>query len=190
MISIQKDIEINGDGNKVVMGNDNSQNYHNHFGTKSKLSNLFDRLKETFENGDEVYKISEDLKRYTTIKDTLGLEEKLRLANKSHLFDDYSELKQEFNKKLTKYQYYEPAQDIFSYILAIVLEKYRNVIRPKIQNKEPEQQILLAISTEIVNPILTIIREEGCNDIIGLTSTEIEGMYHYLTGNCHIKWNL
>lgn len=190
MISIQKDIEINGDGSKVVMGDDNSRNYHNHFGSKSSLANLFDKLKDKFDSGDEVTKISEDLKRYTTIKDTLGLEEKLKLANKSHLYDDYSELKQEFNKKLTKYQYFEPAQDIFSYILAIVLEKYRNVIKPMIQNNESEQQILLAISTEIVNPILAIIREEGCNDIIGLSSTEIEGMYHYLTGNCHIKWNL
>ena len=46
------------------------------------------------------------------------------------------------------------------------------------------------ISDNIVNPIMNLIQQEGCDDIMGLTSTEIEGMFHYLTGNCHINWTL
>jgi hypothetical protein len=37
---------------------------------------------------------------------------------------------------------------------------------------------------------MSLIESEGCNDIMGLSSTEIEGMFHYLTGNCHINWKL
>ena len=104
------------------------------------------------------------------------------------MYEDFAWLKQEFYKKLVLYQNYEPAQDIFAYILAIVLEKNINVIKPMIREDAKESDILSAISTEIVNPILNLIEAEGCNDIIGLSSTEIQGMFHYLTGNCHINW--
>lgn len=186
----QKNISLNGPGNKFVGNNDNStyQTINNNF-QKGKLSTLFLRLKEKFADSDTINQISDDLKRYIDKRDTIGLEEKLENAGKKHLYDDFAWLKQEFHKKLVKYQYYEPAQEIFAYILAIVLERYRNIIKPRIQNKEKEEVILGIISREVVNPILQLIHDEGCDDIMGLTATEIEGMFHYLTGNCHIKWD-
>lgn len=188
----QKNIEIDGHNNKVINGSDNSTN--NYFsGNSGKLGSLFNRLKNVFDNGtnsEDLFVISENLKRYTDIKDTLGLEEKLKVADKSHLYEDFSWCKQEFNKKLVYYQNYEPAQEIFAFILAIVLERYRNVIKPMIRENCSEREILITISDKIVNPIINLIQQEGCDDIIGLTSTEIEGMFHYLTGNCHINWSL
>jgi len=59
-----------------------------------------------------------------------------------------------------------------------------------LRDKESEKVILSTISNEIVNPILNLIESEGCDDIIGLSATEIQGMFHYLTGNCHINWKL
>jgi hypothetical protein len=188
----QKNIEIDGHNNKVINGSDNSTN--NYFsGNSGKLGSLFNRLKNVFDNGtnsEDLFVISENLKRYTDIKDTLGLEEKLKVADKSDLYEDFSWCKQEFNKKLVYYQNYEPAQEIFAFILAIVLERYRNVIKPMIRENCSEREILFTISDKIVNPIINLIQQEGCDDIIGLTSTEIEGMFHYLTGNCHINWSL
>lgn len=188
----QKNIEIEGQYNKVINGSDNSTN--NYFsGNHGKLGSLFNKLKDVFDNGtnsEDLFVISENLKKYTDIKDTLGLEEKLKIADKSHLFEDFSWCKQEFNKKLVYYQNYEPAQEIFAFILAIVLERYRNVIKPMIRENCSEREILFTISDKIVNPIINLIQQEGCDDIIGLTSTEIEGMFHYLTGNCHINWSL
>jgi hypothetical protein len=188
----QKNIDIDGQNNKVINGSDYSTN--NYFsGNSGKLGSLFNRLKNVFDNGtnsEDLFVISENLKRYTDIKDTLGLEEKLKIADKSHLFEDFSWCKQEFNKKLVYYQNYEPAQEIFAFILAIVLERYRNVIKPMIRENCSEREILFTISDKIVNPIINLIQQEGCDDIIGLTSTEIEGMFHYLTGNCHINWSL
>ncbi|MCC7302528.1 MAG: hypothetical protein IT233_07800 [Bacteroidia bacterium] len=187
----QENIEVGGSDNKVVGGDDNSKHTtHNYvLSSKGKLGNLFKKLTEKYENNDTINQISEDLKRYTDGRDTIGLEEKLKQANKSHLFDDFSWLKQEFYKKLVKYQNYEPAQEIFAFILAIVLERYRNYIRPKIANNESEEQILNCLSSEVIQPILKLIHDEGCDDIMQLSATEIEGMFHYLTGNCHIKWS-
>lgn len=186
----QSDIKFQGaKHNKVVGGDDNSQNT---FITpkNGKLSSLFEKLKTSFDNQEEIERISEDLKRYTTRRDTIGLEQKLKDGGVESYYQDFAWFKQEFFKKLVYYQNYEPAQEIFAYILAIVLEKYINIIKPMLRNKETELNVMNAISNQIVNPILNLIEAEGCDDIIGLSSTEIQGMFHYLTGNCHINWKV
>ena len=185
----QENIKIEGKNNKVIAGDDNSTTNIVQ-SSNSKLSSLFEKLKEQFENEDKITETSENLKRYTNRRDTIGLEQKLKDAGKSYLYVDFSWCKQEFHKKLLLYQNYEPAQEIFAFILAIVLEKSRNVINPMIRENKPESEILCKISTEITNPIINLIQSEGCYDIMGLSSTEIEGMFHYLTGNCHINWKL
>lgn len=185
----QNNANISGQQNKIVGGDDNSQ-VNNIYGSSGKLASLFDKLKSSFDNSEEIERISDDLKRYTTRRDTIGLEKKLEMADKSYLYEDFAWLKQEFYKKLVLYQNYEPAQEIFAYILAIVLEKHINIIKPMIWNNESEKLILSTISNDIVSPILSLIESEGCNDIIGLSSTEIQGMFHYLTGNCHINWTI
>lgn len=185
----QENIKIDGNNNKIIGGNDNSTT-NIIKSSNSKLASLFGKLKETFENDDKITEISENLKRYTNRRDTIGLEQKLKDADKSYLYLDFSWCKQEFHKKLLLYQNYEPAQEIFAFILAIVLEKSRNVINPMIRENKPESEILGKISSEITNPIMNLIQSEGCFDIMGLSSTEIEGMFHYLTGNCHINWKL
>lgn len=190
LIKKQEGINQSGAGNKVIGGDDNSTNNTYLYSSKGKLSALFDKLKEKFENGDAITQISEDLKRYTDRRDTLGLEEKLKDADKSHLYEDFAWCKQEFYKKLVKYQNYEPAQEIFAFILALVLERYRNIIQPMLRDGAAETEVLAKISNEITTPIVTLIQQEGCNDIMGLSATEIDGMFHYLTGNCHIKWKL
>lgn len=183
----QENIKLSGSNNKVIAGDDNSitKVYQN---SNSKLASLFEKLKEKFEKDDRISETSNDLKRYTNRRDTIGLEQKLKNANKSYLYVDFAWCKQEFHKKLLLYQNYEPAQEIFAFILAIVLEKARNVITPMIRENKSESEILSKISTEITNPIMNLIESEGCYDIMGLSSTEIDGMFHYLTGNCHINW--
>lgn len=185
----QNNANIEGSGNKIVGGDDKSQTY-NYYNSNGKLSSLFEKLKASVDNSEEIEKISDDLKRYTIRRDTIGLEQKLKNADKSYLYEDFAWLKQEFYKKLVYYQNYEPAQEIFAFILAIVLEKYIHIIKPMLRDRMPERDILSKISQEVVKPILDLIESEGCDDIIGLSSTEIQGMFHYLTGNCHINWKV
>ncbi|MGS4347109.1 ABC-three component system protein [Myroides odoratus] len=187
----QTDIEVVGSNNKVINGN-NTEYYYNG-NNNGKLSNLFLALKKQFEtplNQEDIKIFSERLKRYLNPKDPLGLEEKLKLQGKEHLYDEFSELKQIFSKKLYRYQNYEPAQEIFTFIMSLILTKYRTLIKPLIRENSTEKVILECISEKIVEPIVLIIESEGCNDIMGLDSEDIEGMYHLLTGNCHINWKL
>ncbi|RTZ01961.1 ABC-three component system protein [Flavobacterium sp. GSP6] len=187
----QKDIDINGDHNKVIKGDNFESHYYG--SNKGKLSSLFFALKSQFENSEnleEIKIISESLSRYLNPKDTLGLEAKLKLQGKEHLEEDFSELKQMFYKKLLKYQNFEPAQEIFTFILSIILSKYRNLIKPMIRENTSEKDILECIADKIIQPLTILIEREGCDDIMGLNSEDIEGMYHFLTGNCHINWKL
>lgn len=180
-------INIPGNNSKVVGGDDNSCNYHFQ---KSKLATLFEKLKDKFEDGDTIQQISDDLQRYKDNRDRFSLEQKLEDAGRQHLLDDFMWFKDQYYRKLTKYQFFEPAQEIHSFILGIVLERFTSIIYPKIRDNHPEREILKAISNEITTPIVNLIQTEGCDDVMGLSAVEIEGMIHFLTGKCHIKWKL
>ncbi len=183
------DTSIAGRGNKIVGGDDNSctiiqREKH------TKLSSLFQKLKSHFECGEKVDDICDNLRRFTGERDKIGLEQKLIEADKQYLYDDAAWLKQEYAKKLTKYQFFEPAQEIYAFILSIICERFRNIIYPLLREGVPEEVLQKNLSDDIIKPIVDLIQEEGCDDIMGLTSTDIEGMVFYLTGNCHIRWKL
>jgi hypothetical protein len=188
----QKDIDISGSNSKVIAGDDNSISEHHHhtYFRQTKLSKLFDRLSIEFSNNTTVSKIHDDLKRYQTQRDTIGLKQKLIDGKVQFLYDDAVWLKQEYAKKLTKFALYGPAQEIHAFLLSIVIEKFRNNVYPMILDGATNTEIMKYISENIVNQVLAIISEEGCNDIMGLCSADIEGMVYYLTGVCHIKWKL
>ncbi|NQY08657.1 MAG: hypothetical protein HRT71_03980 [Flavobacteriales bacterium] len=180
---------MEGSENKVVLGDDNSKKNTYHF-QKGKLATLFESLKEKFETGDTITKISEDLKRYKDSRDRVDIEQKLKNAGREHLLDDFVWLKDQYFRKLTKFQFFEPAQEIHAFILGIVFEKFRSLIYPMIRNKSSEEEILKTISVEITSPIVSLIEAEGCDDVMGLSATDVEGMIHFLTGQCHLKWEL
>lgn len=188
-----RDAEVTN-GGKLVGGDDNSVHIktetHNHPVTQTKLSVLFDSLKRKFEQEEQTDCISEELKFYQTDRDTIGLEQKLKDGDLEYLFEDASLLKEAYARKLYRYQLYEPAQEIHTYILGIICNKFRWLIYPLIKNSTPQEEIARLISSEIIDPIMKIIMEQGCNDIMGLTYRDIEGMIYFLTGRCHIKWKL
>ena len=183
----QEKIDISGHNSKVVGGDDHSTVHHNYQKT-SKLSKLFDRLNDEYNSEKQIDRINEDLQRYLDRRDTIGLEQKLIDANKEHLYEDAIWLKDQYARKLTKFQFFEPAQDIHAFLLSIVLEKFRNLIYPLIRDNKSDTELFKVISSDIINPLVSILQEEGCNDIMGLSSTDIEGMVYFLTGRCHIKW--
>lgn len=156
---------------------------------KTRLAVLFEKLNREFNADKKVDRIIHDLERYISERDTIGLEQKLINAELGHLFDRASWLKQEYNKKLTRFQFFEPAQEIHALILGIILEKFHNLIYPLIRENCTEGEILSAVSDKIINPILNMIERDGCQDVMGITSTEIHGMIYFLTGICHIKWD-
>src|SRR5690606_14874525 len=111
--SSQKGIEIGGDNSKVVGGNDlSSTNHYHNYTQQTKLSKLFDRLKEEYNADNRIDEINDDLQRYLLDRDAIGLEQKLIDGNIAHLYEDAMWLKEEYSKKLTKYVFFEPAQQI------------------------------------------------------------------------------
>jgi hypothetical protein len=156
---------------------------------KTRLAILFEKLNKEFNADNKVDHIIHDLERYISERDTIGLEQKLINGEMGHLYERASWLKQEYFKKLTRFQFFEPAQEIHALILGIILEKFHNIIYPMIRNNNSEAEVLLAISNQIIAPILNMVEQDGCDDVMGITSTEIDGMIYFLTGICHIKWN-
>ena len=77
----QNNANIEGSGNKIIGGDDKSQT-NNYYSSNGKLSSLFEKLKASVDNSQEIEKISDDLKRYTTRRDTIGLEQKLKNAER------------------------------------------------------------------------------------------------------------
>jgi hypothetical protein len=155
---------------------------------KTRLTVLYESLNEEFNSDNRIDDILEELQSYTNNRDVIGLEQKLIDGEKEHLYETVSWYKQEYSKKLERFQYYPSAQRIHSLILAIVLEKFHAHISPLIRSKEDEVLILEKISELVVTPIYTKIENDGCQDIMGLTIADINGMIYFLTGKCHIKW--
>lgn len=180
------DVKAEGD---IVFGNKKIIENHYHQQNKSRLSILFEKLNSEFENNEEITGLIDDLNRYTIQRDVIGLEQKLEDGNRTDLIEDALWLKEEYYKKLTKFQLYQSAQKIQAHLLATILEKFRNKIRPLIKVNASDMEVTSAISNEIINPLVALIEQEGIEDnILGFSATDIEGMIYYLTGRCHIKW--
>jgi hypothetical protein len=184
------EIITNQTGNTVTNGDAVAGNktVYNNFKKETKLSSLFERLKVEHDENKTIEEVSHNLQRYSDKRDTIGLEQKLRDGGKIDILEDASWLKEQYYKKLTRFQFFEPAQEIHAFLLGLVLEKFSNIIRPMIKEGATDTEVSRAISSEIITPIMNTIQEEGCNDIMGLSSTDIDGMIYFLTGQCHIKW--
>lgn len=156
--------------------------------SNSKLSTLYNRLNEEFNSNKEIDSIIDDLLSYTTDTDVIGLEEKIKNGGREKYINRFIWLKQEYRKKLERFQNYPSAQKIHTLILADVLHKFMTYIEPLIEKKPTEEELRKKIDQFIVEPVFKIIDEEGCDDIMGLNKTDVNGMIYYLTGKCHIKW--
>ncbi len=177
-------------GNDLVLGDKTTEYHLHHQKNKTRLGILFERLNSEFENNEEISGWVDDLNRYTIQRDVIGLEQKLTDGNRKDLILDALWLKEEYYKKLTKYQLYHSAQKIQAHLLASILERFRNKITPLIKVNSDDATISRAISDEIVTPLVNLIEQEGIDDnLLGFSATDIEGMIYYLTGRCHIKWN-
>ncbi|MHC9088737.1 ABC-three component system protein [Tenacibaculum sp. IMCC1] len=183
----QSDISIGGDGD--VVGGNKITHIHNSKGTR--LSRLFDALNREVQNDKKLQNVCEELNRYLTDKDTIGLERKLEDGG----FDeDYIieaiEQKEYFSKKLYKYQEYESAQFIYVDLLALIKTNFTDYIYPLLKQKPDLLTLNSELRDKIVNPILNTLNTDGAGDsILNLNAEEVKGMVYYLTGRCHIKWS-
>lgn len=160
-------------------------------GQNSRMASWFRKLKEEIDHDDKLQKKMADIMRYRTkLPHTLGLKRKLQDGgyNKTAI-DKACRLKQGYDKKATKYQYYEMANRIDDYLFAILSNRFDDYVYPLIVNQRPLADIKQAVSEQVIIPVMKELNENGEDDIyLCYTTDDILGMLYYLTGNCHINW--
>lgn len=175
-------------GNTVLNGEINGIKNEYHVQKKTKVTLLFEKLNVEFNSDNKITHVIDDLQKYQDSRDRISLKDKLKDGDREYLLDDALWLKEQYAKKLTKYQFFESAQQIHAFLLGVVLEKFRNLIKPMIRSGKADEEISRCLSDNVVSPILTIIQDQGCYDMMCLSSDDIEGMVYYLAGKCHINW--
>lgn len=167
-------------GNQYVYNINRSKIAH------AKLKELFVLFEKEERENIRIQGIMDDLERLTepATSAVKGVEQKLTEGGRINIIDYALETKEVYNKLLTKYTFFESAQKINVYLLALVKSYYMKFVYPHICNGTSDEMIDEIISEKIFHPILEAL--EG--DTMGFTAEHIDGMIYFLTGNCHIKW--
>ncbi|MGI6233545.1 MAG: ABC-three component system protein [Prevotella sp.] len=156
-----------------------------------RLISCFRELQEEVRNDDRLQKKLDDIKRYRTrLPHTIGLKAKLQDGGFSKdAIDKACRQKQYYAKKSTKYQYYEGAQKIDSYLFAIVSSRFDTYVMPLIVKQSPLNVIKKVVYEQVIMPVVDKLAFNGEKDTeLRYNIDDIFGMLYYLTGNCHINW--
>lgn len=176
---------------KVDNYNPNAREVNNYYTqSESRLGGWFRRLNDEINNDIRLQKKLDDIKRYRTkLPHTIGLEAKLKDGGFSQsAIDTARRLKMYFAKKSTRFQYYESAQLIDSYLFAKLCQRFDTYILPNIESLSL-CDIRQMVYEKVVLPIIDEINANGSYDRqLCYNEDDIYGMLYYLTGKCHINW--
>lgn len=168
-----------------------SKTYINYENPDTRLSSWFRKLKDEFEHDVKLQKKLDDIRRYRTkLPHTIGVERKLRDGGFSRQqIEKARRLKLYYAKKATRFQYYESAQRIDSYLFAIVSNRFDRYVMPLIEDGRPLRSINQAVYEQVVLHVMAELNTQGADDTcLCYNEDDILGMVYYLTGNCHINW--
>lgn len=154
-------------------------------GNIKELYERFEQERKTNKQFNDVLEEFEAFQRQKSNETVIGLEAKLKAANKpDELIEMATELKERYAKKLTKYQLFESAQRINVYLLGYARTQFVTNVYPAIKNNCSEDKVNLLMQQYVINPMQDLLK----GDTYGFTPEDIHGILYYLTGNCYIKW--
>lgn len=168
-----------------------SKTYIHYENPVTRLASWFRKLKDEFEHDVKLQKKLDDIRRYRTkLPHTIGVERKLRDGGFSkQQIEKARRLKLYYAKKATRFQYYESAQRIDSYLFAIVSNRFDRYVMPLIEDGRPLRSINQAVYEQVVLHVMAELNTQGADDTcLCYNEDDILGMVYYLTGNCHINW--
>ena len=156
----------------------------------SQVSGLLESLGAEISNGNHTMEgFIDDLQMFQDHRadeDVVGLDEKLKKADRSDQVPDAQMKKELFNKLLTRLQHYPSAQKLFAYFLARINDVFENHICPHATelNRQKVDQI---IEEKIVQP--TIADMGSGFEHFTLTHAHIRGMIYWLADRCFVRWH-
>ena len=144
-------------------------------------------FKQSLGDDDELKEFIEALNHFrvdVTTGEVIGLDKKLSAGDRDYLYKEAVYCKEQFTKKLIKYQHSLKAQEFFVHCLTKIKSRFSHTIKPLIKISRPIHEVDKIVYDEILDAIYQEIGGLG----LDLSLTEIQGMFYFLAGNCHIDW--
>ena len=126
----------------------------------------------------------------TKLKGTKNVEQKLNDGGfKPSAIKKAKRLKQFWAMEALRTSNQPVIQDENFMLYTRIVHEFEVYIMPLIEDGEPLRDVMRELHERIVEPIMTIYRENGYSDEnLRYNYDHIYGMIFYLTGNCHLNW--
>lgn len=116
----------------------------------------------------------------------VGLEAKLKAAERDDQVESAEQKKEHFAKLLAKWQHYPSAQKIFALFLARINDVFENHISPHATSLD-RQEIDKIIDEKIIDPTLS---DMGAGfEHFTINHSHVRGMIYWLADRCYVRWN-
>lgn len=116
----------------------------------------------------------------------VGLEAKLKAAERDDQLESAELKKEHFAKLLAKWQHYPSAQKIFALFLARINDVFENHIAPHATALD-RQEIDNIIDEKIIEPTLN---DMGAGfEHFTINHSHVRGMIYWLADRCYVRWN-
>lgn len=153
----------------------------------TRLFLLLKKLRDEVQSDEKVSTILDELTRFQepAAKNTRSLEAKLKDGGREDLIIDALWAKEAFTKKLTKFSFFQSAQEVHSLVLARIWSIFSRRIRPLLTTGATRMHVEEQIQNTIIDPLV----EDLSTPPLRYLDVEVLGMLYYLTGNCYIEWD-
>lgn len=158
----------------------------------SRMAADFEKLREEIMKGVK-QEVVDELKYYLTeLPGNRPVEVKLADGHFSEAdIDDAVWQKDMYARRAEQYQYYPSAQQIIFALFSNIKNEFKASIYPMIVRGEQLTDVMLAVRSNIVKPIMATLEKMGSRDeYLRLSEDHIYGMIYYLTGMCHLNWTV
>jgi hypothetical protein len=174
-------------GGDVVAGDKRVTHHHYRAGGPSVIDQLLEKLHAEIEANVQTRKTVESLARFQKQRapdGVVGLEAKLKKADREHELLDALEQKELFVKLLETWSLYESAQSIFAYFLAKAEYEFKFFIQPQI-GQLSEIEFNQLVNDKVVAPTTTMCG----GSTFTIDHSEAMGMIYWLAEQCFVRWH-
>ncbi|WP_143042370.1 ABC-three component system protein [Citreimonas salinaria] len=156
----------------------------------SQVPGLLDRLDKEISQGNAcVEGFIDDLQMFQDRRSSaklVGLQEKLKDAEREDQLESAQMKKELFAKLLVKMQHYPSAQKIFALFLARINDVFENHIVPHVSSLD-RQKVDEIIEERIIQPTL---KDMGSGfEHFTINHAHIRGMIYWLADRCYVRWS-